>query len=158
MAVKPNNTGLGYCLGQAHPPSQFMTPHPTSFHYFLLPVPSCLCIAVPAIPPLKVRSLSASILAAQLDNSDPGLLQWLAVELLNIPVCCFLGCGHPVHIFLCILPLVFLPFMQIVSSQRGSCAYILKENYICRGRLHMHPESLVLLKEQTVSALMTTHL
>lgn len=75
--AEPNDTGLGYYLGQGvpHPSSQFMILHPTIFRYFLLPVSSCLCIAVPAIPSLKVRSLSGSILGAQLDNSDPVLLQ-----------------------------------------------------------------------------------
>lgn len=75
--IEPNNTGLGYYIdhGVPHPSSQFMTPHPTLFHYFLLAVSLCLYIAVSAIPSLKVRSLSGSILGVQLDGSDPALWQ-----------------------------------------------------------------------------------
>lgn len=64
---------IGY--GVPHLSSQFMTPHPTLFHYFLLAVSSCLYVAAPAVPSLKVRSLSGYILGAQLDSSDPVLLQ-----------------------------------------------------------------------------------
>lgn len=72
-----NNTGLGYYIdhGVPHHSSQSMTPHSTLFLYFLLTVSLCLYIAIPAIPSLKVRSLSGSILSAQLDSSDPVLLQ-----------------------------------------------------------------------------------
>lgn len=80
MAVRqaePNDTRLGYSMdcGVPHPSSLFMTPHPTLFHYFLLSVSLCLYIAVPAIPSVKVRSLSGYVLGAQLDSSDPVLLQ-----------------------------------------------------------------------------------
>lgn len=75
--VEPNNTGLGYYTdhGVPHHSSQSMTPHPTLFLYFLLTVSLCLYIAIPAIPSLKVRSLSGAILSAQPDSSDPVLLQ-----------------------------------------------------------------------------------
>lgn len=121
---------IGY--GVPHLSSQFLTPHPTLFHYFLLAVSSCLYVAAPAIPSLKVRSLVVS-----------WVLSWIAVTLfccsdslgvlLKIPVCCFLGCGLPVSCFALYFAIGHPALHSVCKhSQRQLCIYIKRDLHLQR--------------------------